>query len=544
MANKRQKLTSEHTFELRSLCEEFFEQGWELLDGVELDFEVKETQLSIDRSVNSEIDFFRYFITDELVQILVSDINDNLNIGNHQNKKQRNDKKPINVDLFLQFYGVFILMENTFGNTVRDVRDHYRSLKKEYGPFKNLGMNRFQSILSSFFCPSSTLSKVCELLRSSSQKAVVSLKVSTIDETVIGYQPTTIVKERNDKAGEPIPVVYIPRKPHPNGLLIYTVATYVKGLTENQKLPYVLDLIPHMQVGDVSPTIAFKQALENWIIPDKPIFVADNAFGTSDMCQTIENWGGRYVLSFKSDHEGHLWSLLSYNGSDGQVRYATNTSRSNVASTRMMIKEGKLYYQNVVSNAPMKQIGRGNASISSIDDVTPPPPVSDESPSIVTKVRDDDLESDTSEERVPHPIATSNSTNQRTLPNFTETTLSSYSVKELRQICKSFNIKMGPRKSLLVQNILVRTATVHRNTSQVDQIMSRVLASCSTRKDTPLHDLYGKYFNLVDLVDRRWNEVEEKHIHHQWQGKLLIAILRFATINSWTLSFSSKRKKV
>src|SRR5262245_45233855 len=50
----------------------------------------------------------------------------------------------------------------------------------------------------------------------------------TIDEHINAYQPSAIVKSKALENGEPVPVVYIPRKPHPNGLLEYLTVTFVK----------------------------------------------------------------------------------------------------------------------------------------------------------------------------------------------------------------------------------------------------------------------------------------------------------------------------
>lgn len=68
------------------------------------------------------------------------------------------------------------------------------------------------------------------------------------------YKPAKTTKEKADQEGEPIPVVYIPRKPHPNGLLEYLFATYVNNpVRSNAILPYVIDILPHLQVGDMNP---------------------------------------------------------------------------------------------------------------------------------------------------------------------------------------------------------------------------------------------------------------------------------------------------
>lgn len=76
----------------------------------------------------------------------------------------------------------------------------------------------------------------------------------TVDEHMNEYQPTKEIKSKADEDGEPIPVVYIPRKPHPNGLLEYILATYIDNpIRTDSVLPYVVDIIPHLQVGDVSP---------------------------------------------------------------------------------------------------------------------------------------------------------------------------------------------------------------------------------------------------------------------------------------------------
>jgi hypothetical protein len=48
-----------------------------------------------------------------------------------------------------------------------------------------------------------------------------------VDESMFEYAPGHTAKLKAEQLGEPIPVVYIPRKPRPNGLLVYTAATYV-----------------------------------------------------------------------------------------------------------------------------------------------------------------------------------------------------------------------------------------------------------------------------------------------------------------------------
>jgi len=53
------------------------------------------------------------------------------------------------------------------------------------------------------------------------------------DEQLVGYQPSPQVKKRAEQQGYPIPVVYIPRKPNPNGLLMYLVGVIFLELIIN-----------------------------------------------------------------------------------------------------------------------------------------------------------------------------------------------------------------------------------------------------------------------------------------------------------------------
>ncbi len=63
--------------------------------------------------------------------------------------------------------------------------------------------------------------------------------------------------------GEPIPVTYIPRKPHPNGLLDYLLVTYVSHPTKIKSvLPFILDIKPHLCEGDMAAQNAIRHFMK------------------------------------------------------------------------------------------------------------------------------------------------------------------------------------------------------------------------------------------------------------------------------------------
>lgn len=75
----------------------------------------------------------------------------------------------------------------------------------------------------------------------------------TIDETIVHYQPRKSTKMKVEEI-EPIPIVYIPRKPVPNGLEFFLACSYISHPTrEESVLPFIVDMIPHLEVGDSNP---------------------------------------------------------------------------------------------------------------------------------------------------------------------------------------------------------------------------------------------------------------------------------------------------
>lgn len=78
---------------------------------------------------------------------------------------------------------------------------------------------------SSFAPSASQINVICVYLhhRFISHLEEHSVQLATFDEQTIGYQPSHIAKKKADDAGEPIPIYFIPRKPHPNCMVIYQV---------------------------------------------------------------------------------------------------------------------------------------------------------------------------------------------------------------------------------------------------------------------------------------------------------------------------------
>src|SRR5690606_207527 len=128
------------------------------------------------------------------------------------------------------------------------------------------------------------------------------------DEAVLGYQPSHSVKEKAIETGEPIPVVYIKRKPHPNGLLIYHAVTMVRNpINSESPLPFIVDMLPHLTVGDGSAVRAFERFIDRWTRPERPHFISDAAFGSEHLLQKVSEFGGTATFSCSVKVLSFLW---------------------------------------------------------------------------------------------------------------------------------------------------------------------------------------------------------------------------------------------
>ena len=99
---------------------------------------------------------------------------------------------------------------------------------------------------------------------------------------------------------------------------------------------------------------------------------------------------------------------------------------------------------------------------------------------------------------------------------------------------------IGKKKQDYVENIMRRVNSVHAAQasalSQTQQLVEKLFLA----DPSPIHQFYGKYFNLVDLADScYWYKVQESHKNYSWKrSKLLLGNIRFAMLNAWVMMAS------
>ena len=76
--------------------------------------------------------------------------------------------------LFSCFTVIWILIENTYGNEVRNIRDHFQKVFTIYGSVKALGERRFQMLFHAFDPSLEQLKQLTSMLSDAAKRYFIS----------------------------------------------------------------------------------------------------------------------------------------------------------------------------------------------------------------------------------------------------------------------------------------------------------------------------------------------------------------------------------
>lgn len=144
---------------------------------------------------------------------------------------------------------------------------------------------------------------------------------------------------------------YIPRKPHPNGLLVYGMAGYFN--VGQDKLPFVLDFEPYFLQNEVSAQeamIRLHSRLRKRKQYPKPHLVVDSAFGSFDRLTEIKEAGGEATMSMAANVKPWLWELLDWNCGIDEGRAAVLADGTVVSSFKVLSETGNEHQIKTISS--------------------------------------------------------------------------------------------------------------------------------------------------------------------------------------------------
>lgn len=489
----------------RQLAAWLIEQKWRIVDDVALLHpRVPHATATLKPIVwrATQVDVFDLYLPPELWDLLSVICNRNLARRDPRDTRYRTTTP----EELRKWYGLQIGLENTWGNCSTDLKEHFAHVKALLHS-SGLGYDRFRMI-SNCICPTvDELVRICQMLQDTFQGQVQHAEIVAIDESVIAYQSSDVVKNRADQCGTPIPIVYMPRKPHPNGLLCYLGCTFVQDPNSDRFLPFIVSFAPHLRPSDYSPELAAKRIIDTWTLAP-PHWVVDAAFGSSDLVRYAGDRGGRVTASVSEKMEGLLWKALSFNVPPGCWRAAVRGDGV-IASVHCGEADGgRRNFQRVLSSNWTFNSGTSASVVSGSDTET-----------------EEESEDD-----------------QQRIPQYSRESLANQKLPQLKEICRRWGIRSGKKKAETVDNIMKRVEIVHKYLSEVEKLC-RILYSDWQIGAGPVHLSYKASFSWVDRADRKWNSVEEHHQRRDWKVKYLLFVMRFAVLNAMVHSKQNHGEK-
>lgn len=273
------------------------------------------------------------------------------------------------------------------------------------------------------------------------------------------YQPSKKKKQEAIKNEEPIPLIYIPRKPHPNGLLSYMMATYFE-FDSIRSLPYILDFQVHLKVGDVSPQTVVSGFINRytiyrliyinfrWKFHNTSHWIMDSGFGNFNLLEEFKRKNIDLTMSMKANTHPILWKILSNNLPIEKSRVFMNIKYPNqyaVASCLLEEKNQKEIFKFLITTAfedltPSLIFG-SSISMDSSPLINSSSSIDSSSSICSSSSIDSSLLIDSSSSIGSSPSI--ESLKQHPLLSYNKDSLMKMKVKELYKLCKEFNIPRG-----------------------------------------------------------------------------------------------------
>jgi len=349
---------------------------------------------------------------------------------------------------------------------------------------------------------------------------------------------------------------YIPRKPHPNGLLVYGIASYIYAGVD--AIPFVLDFEPYTVNNQVTAQDAMIRLLERLRQrrPDvAPSLVADSAFGSFEKLGMISAAGGSATMSMSPTVTPWLWELLNWDCGIEEGRAAFIPDENIVVSSFQVLTERREAHQiKIISSAC--EIERPEANESVVGRISD------------SRRRGDQLEYLThftdgtdkwlSSDQFIDDDGTANSTwldfaSQADL----EAAFSAYTQKQLQvryfhffsytlvftifantllfqAMCAAQGWKSTGDKGTLARRIAgQQKALTSGKEGTISLLESRIGPKLGS--DGPagqLRDFYRANFQALDRFDRVWYEIRFHHAPRDWESHFSWSLVHAAVINA------------
>ncbi|KAK8810633.1 hypothetical protein WA158_007208 [Blastocystis sp. Blastoise] len=355
--------TSQQAIEISSLdkcIKTFTSKKYKLID-CELQLKTQNLYSLPKRSVGKEIrDVFSKILSKDVLVAISSSLTTRLR--NISNGKEH--VKNISLVTILKFIGTTILLENTASNDQGSLRNHYLLLKRRFPNVKLLSIYMYERIRAKCCFIQSELDRLIKLLSNNSKNCIQTFGVVCVDESLLSYCEGNSTKKRLSESGQASHVVFMPRKPHSEGVLLYHLATFI----QNKKifLPYSIDWCLSDKKSDAgAPSICKKFfSAYRWQRKERVIIVGDSAFGTLSLFEDLHKAGFFPHFSLHSSSFKNEKKVLSENLLMDAHREAINESGliisakyvNNGVTSRVLFVGSYAYEPVILENTSQHQV--------------------------------------------------------------------------------------------------------------------------------------------------------------------------------------------
>lgn len=303
-----------------------------------------------------------------------------------------------------------------------------------------------------------------------------------------------VEKLSDDKA----PLVDMPSKPHPKGILIYGLVSQ----TRNKSLPifWSMDIIFNPQ--DRSPMEAMYRLVDSWPIDVKhPVLVADAAFGSFGSLEILTQKKWDAVLSIRQTYSGAAGYLILHNNKKNGVLSVRNKRGVVLSIKRHNSNSQNKRVKMVITNACHDVTKKKNPQIDEI------------------------ISQNENEVSIEKPTELKG--------NYSQDTLMELNGKELQKICKMHQIPKKGRKEDLANRIIVwlTKGEIHSQYKKLYDFIS----TFETKKFGKLHKIYYDNFNSQDLFNRELLNSLPHWTMKSWRNKLTIAAIMIHLLNAFAI---------
>ncbi|EFC42649.1 hypothetical protein NAEGRDRAFT_80349 [Naegleria gruberi] len=287
-------------------------------------------------------------------QILLDILNTNLTRESTTGKASSHSKyyNDIDISQLFSFLGTVISLENNHSKLNANAKTNLQQLRAEKLDSMIPGYRRYFSLMKCFAPSDQQFELISTALNDITLNAVTIGSNFVVDETVYAYQISSIVKAEAELLQCPIPVVYIPRKPYPNGLMSYKLCVLFPGCRK----PYVLAILPQYKVPMDSPQEAMLKLLKMVReCTDQNLHITgDAAFGSFTIFDELIKLNVVGTFSISGTEKSWIWDLLKRTLTHGNWKAAEFISKSVIASMQrnpQYQSDRDKKYHHLVSNA-------------------------------------------------------------------------------------------------------------------------------------------------------------------------------------------------